>query len=67
MNAARLRDTKATNGFLDDSLALFYGEQFECLVLQTFDLLAVIMVPHPAFKTDIAAARTILNGRAQSG
>ncbi len=59
MHAARVLHAELRAGLADDALALEHSQLFESLVLEPRDHLALIVVAHPPFECDVAAAARI--------
>src|SRR5689334_4032112 len=59
MHAQRLRHAESLAGFSDDAHALAHTQGLEGLVFQMRDLLALVVVAHPAFKAGEAAAMCV--------
>src|SRR5450631_351348 len=59
MDAQGMLDGKQLQRLGEDSISLFEGEGLEGFVFEPRDFLPLVMVPYPAFETDVAAGAAV--------
>ena len=59
MNAQRMLHREAPQRLGDDALAFLHRQFLKCFVFQASDLLALVVIPHPAFEAGVAAGAEI--------